>query len=317
LGEQRSTDVNIPLRRYGLPALSAALLASVIIGLTATVGAQTPGGGTPDGQTPVGTDVPTVIIQPTGDLVPTSTEGPPAETPSTEPAPTEEPTPGPEVQTLVSLALAEGIEQPIPEGDEFEVRVLVEQVEHLAGFEFAIAYDPDKIEPVLASESADGTPGAGGEDQVRMANQGQVLLSDGRDQDSILCSEGRVVGNTAALTCSILEAPVCAGGQPGVDGGGLLASVFFRAAGGGITTLDVDSTLVLDDVVPPCPENEEDEFQIQTIPHRRQGLDIELKADEGSSLLLIGGIVVGVVAVVAVVGGGGYMYLRSRRTPAA
>jgi hypothetical protein len=49
-------------------------------------------------------------------------------------------------QTVVRLQI-EGV-QPVESGDEFQAAVLVDNVEHLAGFDFTIGYDPERVKPV-------------------------------------------------------------------------------------------------------------------------------------------------------------------------
>jgi hypothetical protein len=293
---------------FWLPLGLGALFVTLVVTLTATAGAQAPE------ETPVqGTFA---LPTGTGEII---TPGDTTPEPSAVASPTEEPTPGPEVQTLVRLEIPTTVEQPVPEGDEFEVQVYVDKVEHMAGFEFALGYDPDKLEPVIISSSEgataeEGTPVPGGNSVVKTANLAKLFVDDGRDPEGgFLCSQPQVRGSAVSVTCNLLEAPVCAGGAPGISGDGLLGSVFFKAKDGGTTTIEVDkSTLVLDDVAPPCELQEEEPLDIQTIPHRRQGIDVELKADEGSNMLLIVGIVVAVV-VIAAAGGGGYLYFRRRQ----
>ncbi len=305
------------LRQICLPVGLGALAIAAVIGLASIVGAQTPGDTTP-GAT---------------ELVPTTeSAGTPVETLTDEEAtaaaatpPSDEATPGPDVTTVVRLSVLDTLKQPVPKGDEIEVQVSVEDVEHLAGFEFTITYDSERIEPVIVSgEEAPatgqaGTPVRGDEGSVKTANLGQVLLSGGRTRDDILCSDPQEQASTVLAACNILAAPVCAGGDPGVSGDGLLASVFFTSKGGGLTTLEISkSNLVLDDVAPPCPVSEEDDFVVQAIPHRTEGtVTIELAKDNGPSGVLIG-VIVAIVVALVVVGGAAYLfYRRQQGTPSA
>jgi hypothetical protein len=287
---QRSHNVTLRvLRRISLLVGLAALTGAIVLTLASTVRAQTPGDTS-------------ATAHPTQDANAT---------------PTEEPTPGPEVQTLVKITVDPAI-QPIPKGHEFEAVVSVEQVEHLAGFDFTIGYDPKRVEPVFASSTNQAgtaqqqTP-AGGTSQkaVKTGNLGQFLKSSGR-QD-IFCSDAKVKGSTALVTCSLLGAPLCAGGAPGVSGAGVLGSIFFKSKGGGVTELKLsESKLVLDDIAPPCDVSSD--FQVIPIPHRGQGTTIELKKSSGASGALIAGLIAVVVAVVVVGGGGGYLLYRRRQS---
>lgn len=285
-------------RRFWLLVGLFALLGAFALALSSTAGAQTPG---------------------------ETAEATPAEdaTPPTDVPPTEEPTPGPDVLTTVRVTVNPAI-QPIPEGDEFEVQVSVEQVEHLAGFQFAIGFDPELIEPVLASESTtptdatapEGTP-VQGANTIKTENLGEFLKSSGRE--NILCSPAVVEEGRALVTCSLLGPPVCAGGEPGVSGDGLLGSLFFKSKGGGTTEITVaDSDLVLDNIAEPCDIAEEADIEVIPIQHRRENTTIELEASDSNSGLVIG-IVVGVIVALVVVGGGtAYLFYRRRQgTPAA
>jgi hypothetical protein len=289
---QRSHNVTLhALRRFWLPIGLGALTGAIVLMLASTVGAQTPG------DTPATAEA----------------------TQNANATATEEPTPGPEVKTVISITVDPAI-QPIPKGHEFEAQVSVDQVEHLAGFDFTIGYDPKRVEPVFVSKSSNnataqqGTPAGGSAAKVvKTANLGQFLKSSGRED--ILCSDARVQGSTALVTCSLLGAPLCAGGAPGVSGSGLLGSIFFKSKGGGVTTLKLTkSDLVLDDVAPPCPATEEDPIVVQAIPHRNQGATVELAKSSGASGVLIVGLIVVVVAVVVVGGGGGYLLYRRRQS---
>ncbi len=239
---------------------------------------------------------------------------------ATAPTPTLEPTPGPEVRTVVKITVEQPDGKPIPKGDEFEARVSVDNVEHLAGFSFKISYDPKRIEPVfIGSEQQGGTAGQGtpqggvAQRAAKSASLGQFLTSSGRPEADLVCSDPVVVGNTATVGCNLLGPPLCAGGAPGPSGSGLLGSLFFKSKGGGTTVLKLaDSGLALDDIAPPCDISEEGDIQIIAIPHRRQDATVELAKDSSNAAVLIGVIVGVVAAVVVVVGGAGYLWYRRR-----
>ena len=289
------------LRRIWLPVGLGALAGLLLLVFSPAAGAQTP----ESGQTTEATQV-----QATESL---ATPGGP--TPTIEGTAT----PGPEVKTVMKITVDQAI-QPIPKGDEFEVQVSLDNVEHLAGFSFKISYDPKRVEPVfIASQQQGGnaeqeTPQDGvAEKTAKSANLGQFLTSSGREE--IVCGDPVIVGSSADVGCNLLGPPVCAGGQPGVSGTGLLGSLYFKSKGGGTTVLKLaDSGLVLDDLAAPCAITEEADIQVIAIPHRRLDATVELAKDSGSGMLLIG-VIVGVVAVVVVVGGGaGYVWYRRRQS---
>jgi hypothetical protein len=209
------------LRRIGLPIGCAALLGLLLLAFSADAGAQTPTGG--------------------------------SQTTEAQPSPTIEPTPGPDVKTVMKITVDQAI-QPIPKGDEFQAVVSVDNVEHLAGFDFAITYDPKRVQPVLvagsqqqAGTAQQGTPVGGSTGKViKGANLGQFLKSGGRAD--IACSDPRAISSTqVGVLCSLLGAPLCFGGLPGVSGSGVLGSLTFKSKGGGVTTLKLaKSDLALD-----------------------------------------------------------------------
>jgi len=287
------------LRRIWLPVGLGALVGLLLLVFSPAAGAQTPD----SGQTAEATQVQaTEILATPGGPTPTI-EG--------------TATPGPEVRTVMKITVDQAI-QPIPKGDEFEVQVSVDNVEHLAGFSFKISYDPKRVEPVFVARQQQGgtaeqeTPQGGvAEKTVKSANLGQFLTSSGRQE--IVCGDPVVVGSTADVGCNLLGPPVCAGGQPGVSGTGLLGSLYFKSKGGGTTVLKLaESGLALDDLAAPCDISEEGDIQVIAIPHRRLDATIELAKNGRNTMLLIG-IIVGVVAVVVVGGGAGYLWYRRRQ----
>jgi hypothetical protein len=243
-------------------------------------------------------------------------ETPPVETPA-EQLVTEEPTVeediDPESNTVVRIDVAQDI-QPIPEGEEFEASVIVENVEHLAAFDFTITYDPERLEPVIdpnatPEESADVSGG----EQVSVLNLGQFIEESERGQ-SLSCPLHFVRGSEVTVSCNTFAAPVCLDGPEGASGTGTLATVLFRSLGGGDTTLTLSgSTLALDDIDPCDPEAD---FQVIRIPHRRQNAQIELEGG-GSGGLSSGtviGVAIGVIAVVAIAGSAGLVWYRRRQS---
>lgn len=208
--------------------------------------------------------------------------------------PAEEPTetPVPDTDTIVRLEVDPAAVEPLESGIEFPVRVLVDQVEHMAGFDFALGFDPDKV------------------DFVRVEDQGQFLQSSARGQNmqcpDLENNEGEVLVN-----CVTFGPPLCLDGDAGASGSGLLATVYFASRGKGDAKIELmTSTMALDDLA-AC---ETTDPQSQAIPHLRgEAVTIDLAGGGGgSSMGLIIGIIAGVVAVVVVVGAGGLIWYRRR-----
>ena len=191
-------------------------------------------------------------------------------------------------------------EQPVPDGQEFEARVVVDDVEHLAGFDFTIAYDPERVRPV-ERELPEGVPTpADGSFSVQVDDVGEFLRTNGERQD-IICDdpEANLVSYTIIVSCVTVAPPVCLDGPPGASGSGVLGRLLFESRGGDLTTLELtSSTLVLDDVDSCDP----DEFHPVEILHRREDASVALSGGGGAP---VAAIVAGIaVAVVVVVGGG-------------
>lgn len=208
--------------------------------------------------------------------------------------PEEEPTetPLPDTDTIIRLEVDQSLE-PLESGLEFPVRVLADNVEHMASFDFALGFDPDKAEV------------------VRIENQGQIL--EGGERQDIECPDLEAGDGLVQVNCITFGPPVCLGGDAGVSGSGLLATVVFASKGKGDATIELTtSTMVLDDLAESCGPDD----PVQAIPHLRgDGVTVDLAGgSESSSMALIIGIIVGVAVAVAVVGGGGYLWLR-RRAP--
>ena len=209
--------------------------------------------------------------------------------------------------------------QPIDSGQEFGVSVLVDNVQHLASFDFTIQFDPQKLEPVQEAATGSGTPEAvpttnitqGGRQNIRVDNAGQFLSTSDRGQN-VSCPVHFAQGSTVAVNCVTLAAPLCLGGPAGASGSGLLATVYFRSKGGGATKLTfAKTTLIPDDLDPPC--DPEAIGSSPSISHRHEDSSVELSGGSGGS----NGAIIGVVAVVVVVlaaGAGGLLWYR-RRAP--
>jgi hypothetical protein len=182
-----------------------------------------------------------------------------------------------------------GPPQPIADGEQFEVQVLVENVEHLAAFEFTIAYDPDRVS------------------YERVEDQGEVLSSSQRGQNAS-CPDATAGAGTVTVLCSTLGPPVCLGGVPGAAGSGLLATMFFKSKGGSTTMLDLrETTLVLDDIQPCDP----DTGLTQAIEHSAAGASVELEGN-GNSYVLLASISAAVAVVLVSASFAGFLWYRRR-----
>jgi hypothetical protein len=246
---------------------------------------------------------------------PTQTTAPDATGVAT-PAVTGEPTPDLSITTVVRLEIDQQTE-PFPSGTEFEVRVLVDDVEHLAGFSFTISYDPKRVQAVKPGD-AEATPDSvevpsPRGDPAKSRALGDIFAASPR-ADSVNCPTPLIEDDAVSAFCVTLAAPICLGGPIGAGGSGLLGAVYFRSKGGGPTTLTLaKSELVLDDAQPPC---DPEELPLQLIPNRRQSLTLDLAETGGSSTMVI--IVIVVVALAVAAGGaGGYIWYRRRQTHSA
>ena len=204
-----------------------------------------------------------------------------------------------ETDTVIRIEI--DAEQPVPDGQEFEARVVVDDVEHLAGFDFTITYDPERVRPV-ERELPEGVPTpADGSFNVKVDEVGEFLRTNGERQD-LICNDPTASESTTTIivTCNTLGPPLCLEGPPGASGSGVLGRLLFESRGGELTTLELtSSTLVLDDVEPCDP----DEFRTQEILHRLEDATVELIGGGGGAP--VAAIVAGIaVAVVVVVGGG-------------
>jgi len=218
-------------------------------------------------------------------------------------------TPEPTTNTILRIDIVTE-KEPVPKGDEFEAQVKVENVEHLAAFDFTMSYEPKRLEPVEQeiTESGDAREGVIG---ARVLDVGQFLGTSARGE-GMVCDDPKADLDNHAVTVSCVTTgpPVCFDGPAGASGSGLLGRVIFKSKGGGTTKLTLSSsTLVLDDVEPCDP----DEGAPQSIPHSRIDATVELEKS-GPPWLLIGIIVALVVLGLA---GGGYLYWYRRRAAAA
>ena len=191
------------------------------------------------------------------------------------------------VQDEPALVRLDAPVEPIEAGEEFAVEVLVENVEHLAAFEFVIVYDPDLMT------------------YQRIADEGQFLATG--ERENVTCPEATSPENSVYIFCVTNHQSYCVGGPAGVSGSGLLARVFFKARSGGVAMLELSdpTTLALDDFS-PCDLN----FDIPEIPHTRQGVSVELLGGSGLPWLIVGPVI-GVAALVLI--GGGFAGLRQYR----
>ena len=219
-------------------------------------------------------------------------------------------TPEPTTNTILRIDIVTE-KEPVPKGDEFEAQVKVENVEHLAAFDFTMSYEPKRLEPV-EQEIAESGDARGGVIGARVLDVGQFLGTSPRGE-GMVCDDPKADLDNHAVTVSCVTTgpPVCFDGPAGASGSGLLGRVIFKSKGGGITTLTLsDSTLVLDDVKPCDPVD----GAAQSIPHSRVDATVELEKSGGQPWLLIG-IIVGLVALG--LAGGGYLWYRRRAAAAS
>ena len=158
------------------------------------------------------------------------------------------------------LLSVESASETIRPGETFVTEVVVERVEHLAGFAFELLYCTDSIEFV---DARDGP-----------------FLTSGSRRDRI-CSDSYVddlPDNFARVTfeCRTLGPPVSSGGQTGAEGSGVVAVLRFKALESGPTGLVVDSsTLVADDL--NLRSLQPNDHSVVEIPHAKQGLNIDIQ----------------------------------------
>ena len=178
----------------------------------------------------------------------------PAATGQATPAATIEPTPDASIKTLVRIEVDPQTE-PIPKGTEFEARVMIDNVDHLAAFSFTISYDPKRLKPVTAEEAQqtpeeNSIPGTGAP-VAKTRGLGDFLTTSDRNKTSgMICGATEVNQDESTITgiCNTLGAPICLGGVAGASGSGLLGAVYFKSKGGGTTTITLAGAgLTLDD----------------------------------------------------------------------
>ena len=160
----------------------------------------------------------------------------------------------------VPILSVETAGETIRAGETFLAEVVVERVEHLAGFSFGLRYCTDSIEFVDA--------------------RGGPFLTSGSRRDRI-CSDpniNQLPGNNARLMfeCRTLGPPVSSGGETGAEGSGVVAVLQFMALEPGTTALLlVSSTLVADDLnVFSVQPNDR---SVAEIAHARRGLNIDIR----------------------------------------
>ena len=230
-------------------------------------------------------------------------------------------TPAPQAGTRVFLEIEAPLGEPVDDGDTFFVHVMIADVESLSAFDFQLGYDRERIEPIRLDDdggtpTVDGNLGVEGGDVLVAGEIGDFFADSPRDS---LCSgplirpalQGRVLG-----LCAGVALPVCLGGPAGVDGSGRLATIEFKSKGGEMTEVALaQTTLVADDVEPPCDPQDED-FSPVVIEHSRgPTVTVLLSGGGGSGILLIAIIVIVVVVVLAAGLGGFLLYQRRSARP--
>ncbi len=251
-------------------------------------------------------------------LTPVSAQETPEATETQEPVPSGSP--------LVRIEVDAEV-QPVHKGDEFEVRIVVDNVEHLAGFDFHLAYDSDRVEPVRAKDENAATvqPGddlpsdsiepVAGDTRV-MGELGELLSTGDRP---VLCGATfirRTDPGKVFAVCASPAPPVCLGGPAGVSGSGILGKVVFKSKGGDMTSFGLSSVLlVADDVDPAC---DPEELTPVVIPHEQGGaVVVTVWGGGGISTLLLGAIIA-IIAIVVLVGTvAAFMWYQRRSADAA
>ena len=142
----------------------------------------------------------------------------------------------------------------VPEGEEFVVEVLAEDVTGLAGFDITIEYDSERLS------------------YVSMEDTDEFLSSGGRQNSScevINVTDGAV--RAMIVRCDTDNPPVCLGGPAGATGSGLLARLTFKADGLGETVLELTNTTLTGDDVEPC---DADTGVAVDIPHSSESANV-------------------------------------------
>ncbi len=202
--------------------------------------------------------------------------------------------------------------QPVHSGDEFEVRIVVDNAERLGGFGFHLVYDSDRVEPVRAEGEeiatvlpGDDPPSESGEPiagDIHVKGELGELLSTG--ERPVLCGPPfirRADPDKVFALCISPSLPVCLGGPVGVSGSGILGKLVFKSKGGDSTSFSLSNLdLVSDDVASPC--DPQGALTPIRIPHEQGGAIVVTLSGGGggvSTLLLIaiGAIIVIVVLV--------------------
>lgn len=193
-----------------------------------------------------------------------------------------------QAQDALPIVSIEAPSDPIEVGEQFEVDVVVQDAEHVASFDFTIAYDAN----LLSFQ--------------RMESVGDFLTS-GERQD-LLCGDPISQTGLLSVACVTVDAPVCLGGPPGASGSGLLGTVIFKAEGKGLATLDLVSPtdLVLDDI-DPCDAAEGRSVAIE---HATRNATVRIAGDDDGFPWIIVGPIIGVVAALALLGAGVLVYQR-------
>ena len=176
--------------------------------------------------------------------------------------------------------------EPVRSGESFSVNLVVDEVAHLAAFQFTLLFDPEMME-------------------YRSAEKGPFLGSSGRD---VLCQEPSATPGSVSLSCVTTNPPVSEGGPSGPSGSGVLATVTLEPRKAASASLDLSDVLfVLDDLDP--------NGEAVTIPSSAEGAVVEVLGGSGGGFAwgLWGPIIAaGAVAALAGVGFGAARRLRRR-----
>ena len=243
----------------------------------------------------------------------------------------QEATPTPTPGAATTILRVEAPEGPFSKGEQFDVQLVVENVEHLSGFEAYIAYNSDQLrlvsgqmEPLFLEgerepQCLDSPNGwvelSGSVDQLdTKLNTIQGVITQPNEEEGTVTAwfpasetdkaleAGKVEQTRVFINCVSVGAAVSLGGPAGVSGSDALATMTFEAIGAGTAELQLqDTELLLDDVDPPGDPASQ---VIPSIPHETESASVELEGGGGgSSPWLIIGVAAGVVVALLVVGG--------------
>jgi hypothetical protein len=245
--------------------------------------------------------------------------------------------------TQPALILQPPADMPLSVDDEFEVRLDIENVEHLAAFDSFIMYDSEKLEwlggevgPFFTDQERQDQclPEEGPRGEIEfhgaegdISTIADALKAQGLDEQSVAettAADGQpaVIARVTVdqmgpaielgtpwqtrvvFDCVTLDPPISAGGPPGLSGSGTLGIMRFRAIKSGDAKVDFGEQHTL------APDDLDENGELQAMGHSIQGTVIEISGGGGFPWLIA--VIIAVVAVVVIGGGAGYWYARGR-----